>query len=172
MAKVSESFAMRLDAITGPFLSKSPGAIKETVRDNMRRALTETADEGRDIVQAAIPLGPGTSGGHLRDDITSSMQSLTGNRWSLTAVVRSSNAQRMPSRRGYTTYIETGVRAGTATYKSGLRMGERTGRVTAADRKAVRSGLGFKGYGAFRKAFGVMRAATKLLQADYARGLE
>lgn len=169
---VSEAFRLHLESITGPFLTKSPAAIKETVRQNMRRALMATAEEARDVAKAAIPLGPGTSGGHLRNDIVASDKSLNGNHWALTAVARSVNRERMPGHRGYATYIESGVRAGSATYKSGIRAGMRSGKVLASDKAAVRGGAGFKGYGAFRKAYSVIRSATKLLRADYTKGLE
>ena len=154
--------------LSGPFFTKD---VKKTVRENMRAALMATAEQGRDIVKSLIPVGPSRNG-HLRDHIVAVDKSQTGTPWHLTAVVKSTLHLTMPGHRGYATYIETGVRKGTATYRSGRRAGQLSGKITSADVRRVRAAGGFRGYYMFRTARSAMARSNKLLRANYTKGLE
>ena len=153
--------------LSGPFFTKD---VKKTVRENMRVALMATAEQGRDIVKSLTPVGP-ARGGHLRDHIVAVNKSQTGTPWHLTAVVKSTMNLTMPGFKGYTAYVETGVRRGSAVYRSGRMAGQRSGKVTSADITAVRSGGGFSGRHMFRAAIAGMRRANKPLRANYTKGL-
>lgn len=140
--------------LSGPLFKKD---VRKTIRENMRQALMAEAVGGRDIARSLVPVGPAANG-HLRDSIVAVNKSQTGTPWALTAVVKSTINLTMPGHIGYATYIETGIRKAREVKRFGHDQRGPTGT--------------FKGYHMFRAARGAMSRATKLLRADYTKGLE
>lgn len=140
----------------GPLFTKD---IRKTVRENIRAAMDELAQEGETAIRELTPVGPGRHEMHLRDSIIGRTRALKGKKWAVTAVVSPTINQTLPNYRGYATYIETGVRRGTGKY----------GRITSSDR----AGRGtFRGARMFSRGVARMRGRIKAALADLTKGLE
>jgi hypothetical protein len=151
---------VRIDTqYAGPLFTKD---IRKTFRENVRDGLDELAQEGAKAVAERIPVGPGRHERHLRDSIVGGTRGFTGRQWAVTAAIRNDLSPTLPGRRGYATYIETGVRSGSG----------KGGRVLSADRKAVRASGGFQGVHAFARGASVVRAGIKAALANLTKGLE
>lgn len=80
---------------------------RETFRQNVRVMLSAMASSGE--AEARALLAPHHRSGDLEGSIHGRVQSLSGKKWALTAVV-SSNLNRTKKRNSYAGYIETGFR--------------------------------------------------------------
>lgn len=146
--------------------------IKKTIRENVRDGLAEWAKETETVVRELTPVGEGRHGEHLQDSIHGRVRSLQGKLWAVTAVVTPTIHLRLPRFRGYATYIETGVRQGSAVYKKGVMAGMRSGKITYRDVAAVRRGTGYQGAGMFRRGGSIMRDRAKDRLTNITKGLE
>jgi hypothetical protein len=151
---------VRIDSkVAGPIFTKD---IRKTFRENVRDGLDDLAKEGAQAVAERIPVGPGRHGEHLRDSIVGGTRALQGKQWAVTAAIRNDLSPTLPNRRGYATWIETGVRKGTG----------KGGRVSSADRRAAREAGGFRGVRAFARGATVMRQGIKRALSNLTKGLE